>query len=72
MNWAQVINYLVQDERNMFELPTASFIQVAPNVRDVEEGNDAKLNDGILCNLPEEECIDETEIARRRPHGVRG
>merc|ERR1719228_872498 len=54
-----IINYqLTIDEMMMWELPSPSFIQIAPNNKDVEEGNDSNLNDSILCNLPEDLSAD--------------
>ena len=52
-----IVNYQIAvDEMMMWQIPRPSFIQIAPSAVDVASGNDANLNDPVLCNLPDDVC----------------
>jgi len=60
-----VVSYQINDELVMWEAPSATFLQIAPNPKNIKEVNEVKKSNkgkSILCDIPDSYCMEEGVI----------
>eukprot|EP01083_Nonionella_stella_P064773 169132_1 len=59
-----VVNYQVEDELLMWDIPNPTLLQIAPNPQNIEEVHEVTMdkNDSVLCNIPDDFCMEEGVI----------